>query len=283
MDTLPESMRKGIISYYEQSSPHYNNWGKDLEREGIYALHVGYTIPGQPTDHYEEVKRMTRHLINTSNIKDKEIVVDAGCGTGSLAFEIGVQFPQSIVYGINIVQHQLDIAEAFKVQHGVVNVHFLNQDYNRTTLPDQSIDKIIFAESLIHAHSKLALMQEMARIIKSSGTITIEDSFLLRETDVSEMEHRHQLEESWVLPPIIDIITMVEILHETGFTEIEVRDITENAFPSVRMAGENAAKRLVEQTDSDQRTLLNRVAMVANMELVRTGQIGYSIITAKRS
>ncbi len=30
---------KGIRTYYQESETAYNNWGKDLEREGIYALH----------------------------------------------------------------------------------------------------------------------------------------------------------------------------------------------------------------------------------------------------
>jgi len=30
----------GIQTYYEQSAKAYNNWGRDLERDGIYALWI---------------------------------------------------------------------------------------------------------------------------------------------------------------------------------------------------------------------------------------------------
>jgi cyclopropane fatty-acyl-phospholipid synthase-like methyltransferase len=114
MKNNPESCHvQEVRSYYEQTEKAYNNWGKDIQREGIYALHCGYEIPGEKIDHLESVKRLTKEVIQFSQIQDNDKILDAGCGTGAVAFEIKSQYPGVQVHGINLAQNQLQTAISF--------------------------------------------------------------------------------------------------------------------------------------------------------------------------
>ncbi len=103
-----------IRNYYLESESAYRNWGKDEEREGIYALHGGFAVEGKNLSHYEEVKELARQLIKFAQIPQDSIVLDAGCGAGMLTFELVDIQPDVKVFGVNIAHNQLVSAENYR-------------------------------------------------------------------------------------------------------------------------------------------------------------------------
>lgn len=105
----------GITQYYDQSQTAYHNWGGDASRPGIYGLHFGYRATGDPVMNTQTVKSLTQKFINFAEISAQNQVLDAGCGSGAISFEIAERIGAT-VRGINIVQSQLNAANDIAVE-----------------------------------------------------------------------------------------------------------------------------------------------------------------------
>lgn len=167
-----------IRKYYLESESAYRNWGKDEDRDGIYALHCGFALEGQNSSHYKEVKELSRRLIQFAQISPNSTVLDAGCGAGALSYELTTLHKDARVLGINISQNQLVSAEAFRVKNAVRRIHFCEQDYHNLAFPNEIFDAVIFCESYIHSPDKKGLAKEVFRVVKPGGIIAISDTFV---------------------------------------------------------------------------------------------------------
>ncbi|MFZ2202203.1 MAG: methyltransferase domain-containing protein, partial [Microgenomates group bacterium] len=201
MGGTSEHLVNSIRQYYVSSEKSYSGWGKDLERDGVYALHCGFHPEGVPIDQYESTKRMTREIVARANIKTGERALDAGCGSGAVLFELAESHLDAEAYGINIAANQLNSAARYAKSCGLSNINLSMQDYLRTAFTDSFFDKVIYSESLAHAEDKTALLNETKRILKNGGKLVIADAFLIhRDLNPDTAQLVEWAENGWVLP-----------------------------------------------------------------------------------
>ncbi len=278
---------KGIRKYYQESETAYNNWGRDLDREGIYALHCGYEEPGEKIPHWESIKRLTLKVIDFMNIEDGDAVLDAGCGTGAATFEIKEQYPNTTVHGINLALNQLISARTFAQEAGVPGAFFELQDYLETGFKDESFDKIVFIESIAHAQTKKQALAEAYRLLKPGGSLIIADIFFNREFESEvEQEWASDLTRGWFMPDLNSLDTFTAEISETGMELEVIRDISENILPSTLRMRLNSEKRLSESDDDNpvsDEIYWSRRAVVASHKVVESGLIGYYLLKIKKS
>jgi len=62
----------------------------------------GFYPEGVSIDHRQSILDVTQKIIELAQISSNQLILDAGCGTGDITFEIAPQFPKSQVIGINI-------------------------------------------------------------------------------------------------------------------------------------------------------------------------------------
>lgn len=269
-----------IRNYYLESESAYRNWGRDEEREGVYALHGGFTVEGINLSHYEEVKELARQLIRFARIPQNSIVLDAGCGAGMLTFEIAeIYCPSAKVVGVNISNNQLISAENYRRRTAMNNVLFSNQDYHRLAFPDATFDVIIFCESYIHSYDKRQLAQEVFRVLKPKGKIVISDTFLEREP-INENEKRvlTSLQKGWYLPSILTTEELESIWKEAGFLNIYFENHTQNITNSSRRMREHAELRISQGNQGSEVLKLSRKATVACNEAFENGLTRYYFV-----
>ena len=276
-------LSKSIIAYYRVSERSYQNWGKDLDRPEIYALHCGFHPDGKTIDQHESVKLMSRKIIGLADIKPMEKVLDAGCGSGSLLFEAAEQYSMTQFFGINISPNQLEIAQRYIQNKCISNAKVSFQNYLKTAFPNNIFDKIIYSESATHSPDNRALLAEAKRLLIPGGGIIISDAFLTQnfKEGSKEKELIDMAEEGWLLPNIPTISELSQNLEGVGFYDIEIEDITVNTLPSTYIMAVNAAKRLEQQGNSGDQLSKSRLACVAADQLMRIGIFGYYWISAK--
>ena len=105
-----------------------------------------------------------------------ETVLDLGAGGGIdvllSAQRVG---PEGKVYGLDMTDEMLEIAEKNRREAGAENVEFLKGYIEDVPLPDSTIDVVISNCVVNLSTDKPAVFAEMARVLKPGGRIGIAD------------------------------------------------------------------------------------------------------------
>ena len=159
-----------------------------------YLSHI-YSEKRRPNSDYP--KKLAEHLLSHIETKNKDIILDIGCGRGDFLrvfFELGFK-----VIGVDIAKD----VKKFCYPHKVV---ICDLDKKKIPLDDNSVD-IIFTKSCIeHLYYPLNMIQEANRVLKKNGYLII-------------------LTPSWVHHKFGPFY--LDFTHRTPFTLPSLRDIIE--------------------------------------------------------
>jgi ubiquinone/menaquinone biosynthesis C-methylase UbiE len=275
----PKEHQICVCNYYDEAKSAYRNWGLDLSRKGIYGAHMGLDESEDHHDHYESVARLTSEVIAISTICNGQKVLDAGCGVGSVSFEIASRYPEASVIGINISKSQLATAQSFKNQSSWNNLFFLENDYLGMSLNTSVFDRIIYCESYTHASDKKKLLAEAKRILTPNGKVILFDAFDSRtSTDPTEEKLVKDLEEGWFLPGIPKLNQFVNWAKNVGFKQIQSTNYSNRVIVSARLMGDHAEQKMTEEPRPSDTIMKSRLACIATRDLMMRGAMDYYAI-----
>lgn len=100
-----------------------------------------------------------------------DVVLDAGCGTGTWSFALRHVFDS--VIGIDINQERLVIARWIRDRAGVEGVRFRESSILATGLPDESVDVVFAYSVLLSAIPIDAALTEFRRVLRPGGTLYV--------------------------------------------------------------------------------------------------------------
>lgn len=279
----PEHHIRTLTEYYRRFQQSYRNWGQDPDRPEIYALHFGFNENEDGKNHYEAVRTTGIELIKEGKFNNGDLVLDAGCGTGVITFELSSRFPQSRIYGINISYEQLATASVYKNLSETTNVSLILQDYLTLGFRENIFDRVLYCESLCHASDKKILLNEAERVLKPGGMIVIADVFTFGEDFTNEQkELLQQFQDGWHIPNMNSINTFTSGMTKAGFRNVSVRDVTSALATSMRLVGDHAQIRLTQDPDSDTQRRRDRLGSIATRDLIANHTLGYFFITASK-
>ena len=115
-------------------------------------------------------------LLYQANIKGGDIVLDFGCGTGTLTIMMKGLVPTATIHGLDIDSQILNIARNKSKKQGS---KIFYQEYDGTTLPYQreTFDKV--TSSLVFHHlirsEKIAALKDIHRVLKYGGELHVLD------------------------------------------------------------------------------------------------------------
>ena len=98
----------------------------------------------------------------------KPQILDAGCGTGEISSRLAETFPDSVVVGIDIVDHHLDLARA-RYSKLAPRLSFEHRSVFDLDIPDQAFDLVVcrhVLHSIPHADRVIA---ELVRVTRRGG------------------------------------------------------------------------------------------------------------------
>lgn len=166
LHALPE----GVHNSPEAVTQYYEEW-TDRYIEGF-----GTFFQAQQTHSPAELMAYIAQAVDLGN---GARVLDAGCGIGGPAIELGRQFDVEIE-GVTISPIQVQKAQEAIAQatlKGRVNVregdfHHLSEYYGPA-----AFDVVYFLESLVHSHQPEQVIQEVRKVLKPGGKLYIKDLF----------------------------------------------------------------------------------------------------------
>jgi ubiquinone/menaquinone biosynthesis C-methylase UbiE len=148
-------------------------------------------------------------------------VLDLGSGGGIdvllSARRVG---PTGFVYGLDMTDEMLALAEQNKLRAGVTNVTFLKGRIEAIPLPADAVDVVISNCVINLSADKAQVLREAFRVLAPGGTFAVSD--VVADGPVPDTLRRNM--EAWVgcLAGALEIETYKALLTAAGFQDIEV-------------------------------------------------------------
>jgi arsenite methyltransferase len=122
-----------------------------------------------------------------ADLNEGETVLDLGSGGGIDVFLSAKRVgPTGRVYGLDMTDEMLELANKNKASAGVTNVDFLKGFIEDIPLPDSSVDVVISNCVINLSSDKQAVFNEMARVLRPGGRVGVSD--VVSDDDLSEAE-----------------------------------------------------------------------------------------------
>jgi ubiquinone/menaquinone biosynthesis C-methylase UbiE len=102
--------------------------------------------------------------------------IDLGCGAGHLAIDLTTQAPELSITGIDLSPAMLRQASTRKRAGGSqARASFGQGDATRIPVPDGAFDLVVSSFSLHHWNDPVAVLDEVARVLRPGGSFLIHD------------------------------------------------------------------------------------------------------------
>lgn len=159
-----------------------------------------------------------------ANLQKGETVLDLGSG-GGIDVLISSRFVGETgkVYGLDMTDEMLALAEENKKKHGAKNVEFIKGYIEDIPLGDESVD-VITSNCVINlTENKETALREAYRVLKKGGRLAIADIVELKEMP-GEIRKSVGM---WVgcISGALAVREYERILKKVGFTEIEITPV----------------------------------------------------------
>ena len=111
-----------------------------------------------------------------AELREGETVLDLGSGGGIdvllSARRVG---PTGVVYGLDMTEEMLALAQRNKAEAGATNVHFLRGEIENIPLPAESVDVVISNCVINLSTDKSQVLREIARVLRPGGRVGVSD------------------------------------------------------------------------------------------------------------
>ena len=179
-----------------------------------------------------------------------ETVLDLGSGGGIdvllSAKRVG---PTGFVYGLDMTDEMLELAEKNRREAGVQNVKFLKGNIEEIPLPDSSVDVVISNCVINLASDKGAVLREAFRVLRPGGRFAVSDVVVEGELPLAVQRDM----EAYVgcISGALEINDYIRLLNEAGFTNASIEP-TRRYFlqPPLPSGGEGAGGEGLGTPDS---------------------------------
>jgi arsenite methyltransferase len=150
-----------------------------------------------------------------------ETVLDLGSGGGIdvllSAKRVG---PTGKVYGLDMTDEMLALANENKRKAGVTNVEFLKGEIENIPLPDNSVDVIISNCVINLSGDKARVLNEAFRVLRPGGRFAVSD-VVVRGDPPADVRHNMEL---WIgcVAGALEEMEYRDLLADAGFRRVEI-------------------------------------------------------------
>ena len=155
------------------------------------------------------------------DLQEGQIVLDLGSGGGIdvllSAKRVG---PTGMVYGLDMTDEMLALANENKTKAGVTNVEFLKGEIENIPLPDNSVDVIISNCVINLSGDKARVFDEAFRVLKPGGRFAVSD-VVVRGDPPADVRRNMEL---WIgcVAGALEEMEYRDLLADAGFRRVDI-------------------------------------------------------------
>jgi len=256
-----------IHDYYVDATEMYSRYSV-----GTGGWHVGLWDAGV-TSHGQSILATNRRLLAGLAIDANTHILDAGCGSGSLAIWAARQFGCRVT-GITVVPLHVAMAQLSAAMAGVSHLcDFQHVDMAAMTFPEASFDVVTNQETFCYVEDKLRYLRDVRRVLRPGGAWRVVDCARSERRPSARAERRHRRAcAGWHTFPYARPSETERLMDDAGLQRQPTEDLTPLTLPCVRewlqpgLAGPAAVRRRERARDPRQ-----YAAMVAHFDGSRAG------------
>ena len=109
-------------------------------------------------------------------LKDADLILDVGCGPGTITLDMAARVSPGAVIGIDAAADVIEKAAAAAANSGLSNVSFVQGNCYALDFPDDSFDIVHAHQVLQHLTDPVAALREMRRVVKPDGVVGVRDA-----------------------------------------------------------------------------------------------------------
>lgn len=272
---------KNINKYYEKSKIGYDIalWG---------SKHFGFYPKGENISEKKAQILMQELVAEKLKLSPTDLVLDAGCGQGVVSTFLAKNYGCK-VEGITVVPFEIEKANNLAKKMNVSEkVNYSLMDYSNTKFSNDSFDCIYTTETLSHSIDIKKTLKELYRILKKGGRVAFFEYTLSNDDDFSkpEMKILKKVAEGSAMIGLQDFRhnDFQDIMSESGFTNVNVDNISENTLPSLARLKKylNIPYNLCVKPFGLQKQFPNAAAAVEFCNMAEKDLVRYNIFTATK-
>ncbi|MDY6966458.1 MAG: methyltransferase domain-containing protein [Halobacteriota archaeon] len=157
-----------------------------IKRETVeyYDKRFGDLSPEKVLGRCKNLRKVMDPLIDFATIKKGDVILDLGCGPGTLAITLAQNFKEAEIYGVDLSEKTLNLARKVIFSLGLNDAIKLERgDIEDLPFPDDFFD-VVLSQAVINLvpRKKLAF-EEISRVTKPDGHIVISDCIKKAEVE----------------------------------------------------------------------------------------------------
>ncbi|KPM41521.1 hypothetical protein AK830_g4998 [Neonectria ditissima] len=187
------------------------------------------------------LRAMEDKLAASLDLPKGAYVLDAGCGVGHVALHLASKYGYR-VQGIDIIDHHIEKARGNFARSGLPDgqVATRKMDYHHLeTLDEESFDGVYTMETFVHATDPEAVLKGFHRLLRPGGRLSLfeYDHELVDGSPDDMVQDMHKINEFAAMPTnaMSRPGTFKAMLEDAGFTDVVVRDYSDNIKPMTRL------------------------------------------------
>ena len=216
-----------VAAYYERLTESYLRYGGQT-----LGWHFG--LWDNPPGSFEDALiNSNRILTQGCDLHPGQLVLDAGCGAGGLAFYLAQTFGVNVI-GINICQLHVDMAKQFTEERGLNHlVEFRLLDLMNLDFKEESFDFVFNQESFCYVLNKEEYLRHVYDVLKPGGRWQAVDYYKNEKPLTEEQEEYHRADQhGWKIAPLPSIQFIQSALSRIGFQDIYQKDLSAMVYPT---------------------------------------------------
>ncbi|MDS0260962.1 methyltransferase domain-containing protein [Haloarcula sp. S1CR25-12] len=200
---------------------------------GHKSIHAGYH-DDHPDSEESAARNMIRELAETAEVDSTDRVLNIGCGAGDAAVWL-VRERDAEVVGVDICEPLLDEAREHAFEFEADDqTSFVQDDFHELSSIDEEFDVVWGLESIEHSSDLETAVETVRRVLKDDGVAVFADNFISTSERSGRDQKRIETMNDRLRYNLTEIETIKEELTAGGFSDVEVRDISEYVLPSIK-------------------------------------------------
>ena len=133
------------------------------------------SAPGSPPQPRRRASGAATPLPSPSCARARRCSTSARAAASTCCLSAGRVGPTGVVYGLDMTEEMLALAQRNKVEAGATNVHFLRGEIENVPLPAESVDVVISNCVINLSTDKAQVLREIARVLRPGGRVGVSD------------------------------------------------------------------------------------------------------------